>query len=105
MYSNYSIIIDKGEIHEDYVFQIFRDLLSGKKSTFNSFIENNKDDWDTGREVISVELIHNGTEKYNNMTAAKEWTKTQPKDDNIIAKTACIYDLDKKLLALQEFKE
>ena len=29
MSSNYSIIIDKGERHEDYVRHIFRDPLSG----------------------------------------------------------------------------
>ena len=29
MYSNYFIIIDKGERHGDYVCHIIRDLLSG----------------------------------------------------------------------------
>ena len=35
MSSKYSIIIDKGEHHEYYACQIFRDLLSGPKSTSN----------------------------------------------------------------------
>ena len=39
MYSNYSIIIDKVERHEDYVCHIFRVLLSGPNQNFNSFIE------------------------------------------------------------------
>ena len=30
MYSNYTIIIDKGECHDDYVKYIFRNLLSVK---------------------------------------------------------------------------
>ena len=51
MPSNYSIIIDKGECREDYVRHIFRDILSGPKSTFNCFIEITKEDWDTEREV------------------------------------------------------
>ena len=51
--SNYSIIIDEGKRHEDYVRQIFRDLLSGKNSTINSFIESTKDDWDTISKLCS----------------------------------------------------
>ena len=50
---NYSLIIDKGEHHEDYVKNVFRDLLSGTNSAFNFFVEKTKDDWDTGREVPS----------------------------------------------------
>ena len=48
MSSNYTIIIEKGECHGDYVCHIFRALLSGPNSTFNHFIEITKDDWDTG---------------------------------------------------------
>ena len=38
MSSNYSIIIDKGEHHEDYVRRILRYILAGPNSTFNCFI-------------------------------------------------------------------
>ena len=38
MSSDHSIIFDKGELHEDYVCHIYRDLLSGENSAFNSFI-------------------------------------------------------------------
>ena len=48
MSSNESIIIDKGEWHDNYVGHIFRDILSGPNSNFNGFIENTKHDWDTG---------------------------------------------------------
>ena len=44
MSSNYFIIIDKLELHKDYVCYIFRDILSGPNSDFNFFIERNKDD-------------------------------------------------------------
>ena len=53
MSSNYSIIVDKGERCEDYVRHIFRALLSYPNSNFNHSIEINKDDWDTGIEVLS----------------------------------------------------
>ena len=52
MSSKYTIIIDKGECHEDYVWHIFRALLSGPNSTFNCFIEIKKDDWDTGLDRL-----------------------------------------------------
>ena len=47
MSSNYSIVIDKVEIHEDYVRHIFRALLSGPNSNFNRFIERTNYYWDT----------------------------------------------------------
>ena len=50
MSSNYSIIIDKIERHEDYIRQIFRALLSGKNSTFDRFIEITKNYWNTRPE-------------------------------------------------------
>ena len=56
MSSNYSIVFDRREHHEDYVCHIFRDLLSGPNSTFNSFIERTKDDWDTVTEAPEGEL-------------------------------------------------
>ena len=52
MYLNYSIILDKGELHEDYVRHIFRDLFSRPNSTFNSFVERSKYDWYTETEVL-----------------------------------------------------
>ena len=61
MSSNYSIIVDKGEIHEGYFCHIFKALFLGPNSTFNHFIENTKDDWDTGTEVPEGELIQNST--------------------------------------------
>ena len=67
---NDSIIIDQVERHESYVRHIFRDALSGPKSTFNSFIERTKYDWYTVTELLSVDLIQNYAEKYNNMAAS-----------------------------------
>ena len=47
IFSNYSIIMDKGECHEDYVRQIFRAILLGKNVTLNRLIEMTNVDWDT----------------------------------------------------------
>ena len=44
---NDSILLDKGERREDYVRNIFMDLLSGPRSNLNIFIENNKGHWET----------------------------------------------------------
>ena len=71
MSSNYSIIIDKRECHEDFVRQIFRALFTGPNSTFNRFIQRTKDDWYMGEEVPEGELSHNATQKYNDMVAGK----------------------------------
>ena len=71
MSSQYCIIIDLGDQRESCVRHIFMALLSGPKSTLNSFIERNNYNWDTVREVPSVELIQNATKKCNNMVAAK----------------------------------
>ena len=61
MSSNYSIIIDKGEHHGDYVRHVFRALFSGPKSNINRFVERTKDNWYTGTEFIAVELLQNYT--------------------------------------------
>ena len=76
--------------------QILRDLLWGKNPTFYHFIEITKDDWDTVSELLSGEIIQNSTEKYNNMVAAKEWTKTDPTNDKTIALTISLSMLEKK---------
>ena len=47
MYYNYTTIINKGELHEDYVHHLFRYSLSGQNSTFNILIEITKYDWVT----------------------------------------------------------
>ena len=39
MYSNYKIIIERVELHEDSVFHHLRGLFSGQNSTLNHFIE------------------------------------------------------------------
>ena len=59
------------EKSEDYVRHIHRDILSGPNSNLNSFIERNKDDWNTGTESLEGYLIPNSTEKYSNILAAK----------------------------------
>ena len=71
MFSNESIIIDKGELHEDCVKHIFGGIFPGQNSTFNSFFESNVDDQDTGTEVLAGDLIHNATENYKNMVSEK----------------------------------
>ena len=93
MSAKYSNILDKWEFCEDFFRHIFRSLLSGPKSTLNFFIESTKYDWDTGSEVLEGYIIQNYTEGYNNMVEAKEWTKTDPKDDKIPALITFLYKL------------
>ena len=38
IFSNYTIIIDQRELHEDSFSHLYRDILSGPNSTFNGFI-------------------------------------------------------------------
>ena len=93
---SYSIIIDKGEGHEDYVHHNFRDVLSGPNRTSNRFIESMKVDWYTGTEFPSREVINNNiTEKYNNTVATKERTKIDPKAAKMLTLTTCLSKLYK----------
>ena len=105
MYSNYTIIIDERELHEDYICNIFRDILSGPKSTLNNFIEIRNNYWDAVTEVPSPEIIYNATEKYNNMLASKYWTKTDPKDGKTLALSTHMSKLEKdKAFVLETLK-
>ena len=45
---NYTIIINKGGFHEDYLHDIFRALLSVTNTNFNPLIEISKDDLEIG---------------------------------------------------------
>ena len=70
MPSNYSIVIDKVDRHEYYVRHIFRSLLSVPKSTFNTFIEKAKDDWETKIEFAERKLFQNANYRYNNTVSS-----------------------------------
>ena len=96
MSSNQSIIIDKGEHYEDYVRHIFRYLLSGPNPTFDCLIERTKYDWGTITEFLSGYIINNAIQKYNNLVASKEQTKTDIKDAKIITLTTCLSKLERK---------
>ena len=63
------------------------DSLSGPKSTSNCLVESSNYYWDTGSEVLDGDIINNNTEKYNNMVATKECTKTDTNDSKILALT------------------
>ena len=54
--------------------------MSELTSTFNRSIESKKYGLDTVAEVPSGGLIQNTTGNYNNMLAANEWDKKDPKD-------------------------
>ena len=45
--------------------------------------------------ISAGELTQNSAEKYNKMVQAKQWTKTYPKDDKILALTTRLSKLDK----------
>ena len=96
MYSNYSIILDKGESHEYFVCHIFRAILSGPNLTFNHFIEISKDYWDIGTDVSSGERIYNASDNYNNILATKQWTKTESNNAKSIALTTRLYKLEQE---------
>ena len=63
------------------------DLLSCTTSTLNHFIEITKGDCYTGTEVLSGYQIQNDTEEYNDMLAAKEYIKIDPKYTEILVLT------------------
>ena len=96
MSSNSSIIFDKVESHEYYVHHIFRALLLGPNSSFNSFINIAKDDWDTVTELSSGEHNHNDTKKYNGTASEKERTKKYPKAAEILVLKTCLSKLEEK---------
>ena len=51
--SDYTIIINKGGLNENYVCHIFIDLLEVPNSTFNRFIGISNYEWDTGIDIES----------------------------------------------------
>ena len=77
MYSNYSIIIYKVEHNEDYVFHIFRDILSGPNSTFNNLFK--------GQRIIVIQ--EHKSQKDNSFRMLPRSTITQQNQKNVIRHT------------------
>lgn len=84
MISLHREIIEKGSTHKDYVLDLFNALLSTRNQVFNDFIQREKDDWYTGKNVEAEDLISSAITKYDNMVAKTNWKMSEPRDATIL---------------------
>jgi hypothetical protein len=97
MGDNYLEILKSSGSHEDYLMDLFTALLSTKNDVFKSFIQRQKDDWETGKDLDADELIAAATEKYNNMVRQKTWKTSESSTSKIVALATQVKDLQDKL--------
>ena len=97
MGDNYIEILKSSGSHEDYLMDLFNALLSTKNDVFKAFIQRQKDDWETGKDLDPDELVATATEKYNNMVRQKNWKTSESSTSKIVALATQVKDLQDKL--------
>jgi hypothetical protein len=104
MGDNYLEILKSSGSHEDYLMDLFTALLSTKNDVFKSFIQRQKDDWETGKDLDADELVATATEKYNNMVRQKTWKTSESSTSKIVALATQVKDLQDKLTKVSSTK-
>ena len=93
MPQNLEDIKDRGSTHDDYLCHMFRALMTSTNMIFRDFIQREKDKWDTEGTITSDELSNLDRNKFNNVVATTEWSKSDPKDALIAALTTRVNNL------------
>ena len=94
MQQNLEYIKNHGSTHNDYLRHMFRALMTSTNVIFRDFIQREKDKWENEGTTTSDELSNLDRNKFNNMVATTEWSKSDPKDAIIAALTARVHNLE-----------
>ena len=54
---DYEMVNERGDRHDDIVFDLFNSLLSSKHEIFSRFIERSKVDWEVGADLTHDDLV------------------------------------------------
>ena len=74
-------------------------------STFKKFIVRRKEEYDDGREEVTVQtLMDQALNKYNQLNENKTWKAKTPKDQQLIALTAQLKEAKSKITKLTKGK-
>ena len=76
MNKTFQDISKSGWSHEDYVINLFSALIRTKNEVFCSFIQCQKDEWESYTDITADEIIAKANEKYNSAYHKKKQKAT-----------------------------
>ena len=90
MHDNYTKIYEDDGEHTDYTLNLFNALETSNNQEFLTFLSGLKDEWETSNtdesdRETSDALRKKVLQKYNNMSKAKRWKKTDDPSSKIIS--------------------
>ena len=103
MHDKYTRIYQNNGHHGDYTLNLYTALLTANNDKFKSCINNLKDEWETSPsaddDVASIEFLRTkALQKYNNMSNAHRWKKTEdPSAKLILALVTQVKSLEDKI--------
>ena len=97
MNDTYLEIVKSGGSHEDYIMDLFNDLLLSKNNIFNDYIQRSKDEWEVGKDFDPDEIIATAIEKYNTMIRQKIWKTQDSLTSKIVALTTQVKALEDRI--------
>ena len=97
MVTNYNLIIEQEETHDNIIRDVFNALLSTTNSQFYNYFSMQKLAWSNQNTKFAVdELTSEAKNICTNMVTNGEWNKVDPKDAKILALTTKIEKLENK---------
>ena len=90
MHDKYTRIYQNNGQHGDYTLNLYTALLTANNDEFKTFINNLQDEWETSPsaddDVTSSEYLRTkALQKYNNMSNANRWKKTEDPSAKLIS--------------------
>ena len=94
-----------GETSTDLLVYLFLAYLSVEDKEFVDFIKRQKQEYDDGKEVITVEvLMDRALNKHNQLVQSGVWKAKTPEEEKLIALTAQLKDAKSKIAELSKAK-
>jgi hypothetical protein len=94
-----------GQTSSDLIVFLFLAYLEVEDSAFKKFIERRKEEYDDGKEEITVQsLMDQALNKFNQLNENKTWKTKTPEEQQLIALTAQLKEAKDKIAELSKSK-
>jgi hypothetical protein len=94
-----------GQTSSDLLVYLFLSYLEVEDSTFKKFIERKKEEYDDGKEGITVQtLMDQALNKFNQLNENQTWKSKTPEEQQLIALSAQLKEAKDKIAELSKSK-
>jgi len=91
--SKYREILERGQHHDDFLYDIFNALETVPNPHFATRINNERQEWELGGTKTADDILSKALTLYNNSVSNNKWLTTDPKDAKIMALTTQMNEL------------